>query len=173
MTNEGDSVRIALEALLLIIYACNSVPIPGTDLPCSLVALGQVFSFPIDFSAAKHLELVSSPKSVISYAKDQATLLASCYEVAKILLEEHCSWHRALINALRPDPCIYSIGNIVFVQRATKSVASKGRVGKLMYSMTGSWRIIKSSMVVPIALSISSTRTVSTKSMPLCCPLIH
>jgi hypothetical protein len=28
-------------------------------------------------------------------------------------------------------------------------------------------------MVVPIALSISSTRTVSTKSMPLCCPLIH
>lgn len=83
MTNEHDSVCITSEALLLIIYAWNSAPIPGTDLPRSLVALGRVFSFPIDFAAAKHIELVSSPESFISYAKDQATLLAACYEVER------------------------------------------------------------------------------------------
>ena len=143
MTNERDSVRIASEALLLVIYAWNSAPVPGTDLPRSLVAVGRVFSFPIDFSAAKHIELVSSPESVITYAKDQATLLSACGEVAKILLDEHRSYHRELINQLRPDPRLYSINDIVFAQRATKSVASKGRVGKLMYSMTGPWRIVE------------------------------
>lgn len=48
-----------------------------------------------------------------------------------------------MINALRPDPRIYSIGDIVFAQRVTKSVVSKGRVGKLMYSMTGPWRVVE------------------------------
>lgn len=143
MTNERDSVRIASEALLLIIYAWNSAPIPDTDLPRSLVMVGRVFSFPIDFSAAKHLELVSSPKKVISYAKFQATLLSASRNIAKILLDEHRSWHCELINASRPDPCIYSIGDIVFAQRATKSVASKGCVGKIMFSMTGPWHVVE------------------------------
>jgi hypothetical protein len=32
MTNERDSIRIALEAILLLLYAWNSCPIPGTDI---------------------------------------------------------------------------------------------------------------------------------------------
>jgi hypothetical protein len=84
------------------------------------LALGRVFSFPINFSSAKHLELVSSPESTISYAKDMSTLLTACYEVAKILLNKHHSWHCELINALRPDPRIYSFGDIVFALCATK-----------------------------------------------------
>jgi hypothetical protein len=102
MTNERDSVRIASEALLLIIYAWNSAPIPGTDLPRSLVAVGRVFSFPIDFSDAKHLELVSSPDKVISYAKDQATWLRSSLRsieagIANLLM------HPALILVCTPS----------------------------------------------------------------------
>ena len=61
MTNERESVRVALESILLLIYAWNSAPIPGTDLSRSLVAVGRDFSFPIDFSATKHLEFTSSP----------------------------------------------------------------------------------------------------------------
>ena len=37
MTNEHDSVRIAIEAILLLLYAWNSCPIPGTDISRSLV----------------------------------------------------------------------------------------------------------------------------------------
>ena len=37
MTNERDSVRMAMEAILFLLYAWNSPPIPGTDLSCSFL----------------------------------------------------------------------------------------------------------------------------------------
>jgi hypothetical protein len=54
MTNERGSIRVALEANLLLIYAWNSCSIPGTDILRSLVAVGRKFAFPIDYSAGKH-----------------------------------------------------------------------------------------------------------------------
>jgi hypothetical protein len=143
MTNERESVRVACEAILLLIYAWNSAPIPGTDLPRSLVVCGRVFTFPIDISASKHLELTSTPESVVSYAKDQAVLLEASRTVAKVLLEEHRSWHRELVNSSRRDPRLYDIGDIVFAKRSTRSDARRGRVGKLMYPMTGPWKIVE------------------------------
>ncbi len=102
MCNERDSVRVALEAILLLLYAWNSCPVPGTDISRSLVAIGREFAFPIDYSSGKHWELTSSP----------------CQEIAKLLVEEQRSYHRELINAHRPDPHIYSIGNFAFARRA-------------------------------------------------------
>ena len=89
LCNERDSVRVALEAILMLLYAWNSAPIAGTDLSRSLVAVGREFSFPIDFSASKHLELTSSPESVQSYAKTQAELVGASRDIAKALLEVH------------------------------------------------------------------------------------
>ena len=52
MTNERDSTRVALEAILLLIYAWNSSPVPGTDISRrSMVAVGREFAFPINFSS--------------------------------------------------------------------------------------------------------------------------
>jgi hypothetical protein len=50
MTNERDSVHVALKAILLLLYAWNSCPIPGTVISCSLFAVGREFAFPIDYS---------------------------------------------------------------------------------------------------------------------------
>jgi hypothetical protein len=119
MTNERDSVRIALEAILLLIYARNSCPVPGTDISRSLVAVGREFSFPIDFSAGTHTELTSAPGAVASYSRDLAERLDACQDIAKLLVREQRCWHRELINARRPDPRIYSVGDIVFARRAT------------------------------------------------------
>jgi hypothetical protein len=69
MCNERDTVRVALEALLLLLYTWNSCPIPGTDISCSLVAVGCKFAFPIDFLSGKHWQLTSSPATVDSYSK--------------------------------------------------------------------------------------------------------
>jgi hypothetical protein len=91
MTNERDSTRIALEAILLLIYAWNSCPVPGTNISRSLVAVGREFSFPIDFSAGKHAELYSSPGTVQSYAKELAARLSACRKIAELL-----------VNSLRP-----------------------------------------------------------------------
>jgi hypothetical protein len=62
MTNERNSIHIAHKAILLLLYAWNSCPIPGTNISCSLVAVGCEFVFPNDYSTNKHWEFTSSPK---------------------------------------------------------------------------------------------------------------
>jgi hypothetical protein len=114
MCNERDSVWVALEAILLLLYAWNSCPVPGMDISRSLVAVGRKFAFPINFSSGKHWELTSSASTVVSYLTDLAALLSACRLIAELLVEEQHAYHREYINARRPDPCIYSIGNIVF-----------------------------------------------------------
>ena len=141
MTNERDSVRVALKAILLLLYAWNSCPIPGTDISRSLVAVGCEFAFPINYSTNKHWELTSSPSSIESYSQDLATRLSALREVAHLLVQEQQAYHRELINSRQTDPCFYSVGDVVFAQRAVHSNASKGRVDKLHYAFTGPWRI--------------------------------
>jgi len=141
MTNERDSVHFALEAILLLLYAWNSSPIPGTDISRSLIAVGREFAFPIDYSTNKHWELTSSPTSVESYSRHLATRLSAIREVAHLLVKEHIAYHRELINSRRPDPRTYSVGDIVFARRATRSDAVKGPVDKFTYAFTGPWPI--------------------------------
>ena len=54
MTNKRNSVRVALDAIFLLLYAWNSCPIPGTDISRSLVAVGREFAFPINYSTNNH-----------------------------------------------------------------------------------------------------------------------
>ena len=42
-TNERDDNRVALEGILMSLYAWNSAPIIGTDISCSLVVVGREF----------------------------------------------------------------------------------------------------------------------------------
>jgi hypothetical protein len=144
MCNECDSNCVALKAILLLIYAWNSCPVPGTDISRSMVAVGREFAFPIDFSAGKHAELYSAPGTVKSYSKQLATRLESCCEVAMLLVKEQRCWHCELINSRRCDPCVYSVGDIVFSRRAMHSDSKHGQVDKLMHPFTGPWRIVKS-----------------------------
>jgi hypothetical protein len=119
MTNKCNSVHVALEAILLLLYAWNSCPISGTDISCSLIAVGREFAFPINCSTNKHWELTSSPTSVESYSRDLATHLSVLHEVVQLLVQEHRAYHRELINSCHPDPPTYSVGNIVFACCAT------------------------------------------------------
>ena len=143
MTNERSSVRVSSEAILLLLYAWNSAPCVGTEIPRSVVVTGRVFSFPIDFSASKHLDLTSTPDEVTNYAKTQAQLLSASKDILKVLIEEHRSYHRERINSLRRDPRVFNVDDIVFARRATRSDSKRGKVGKLMYAMTGPWRVVE------------------------------
>jgi hypothetical protein len=125
LCNKQDSVRIANEAILLLLYAWNSCPIPGTDISCSLIAVGRKFAFPIDYSSGKHWELTSSPSTVITYSKELATCLSACRYVAKLLIQEQRTYHCKLINAWHPNPRIYSIGDIVFARHGAHLCGSK------------------------------------------------
>jgi hypothetical protein len=120
MCNEQDLVRVALEAILLLLYAWNSCPVPGTDISHSLVAVGREFTFPIDFSSAQFL---------------------ACRLVAELLVEEQHAYHCEYINARQPDPCIYSIGDILFARGTVRSSSAREWVDKLQFAFTGPWRI--------------------------------
>ncbi len=141
MCNERDSVRVALEAILLLVYAWNSCLVPGMDISCSLVAVGREFAFPIDYLGGRHWELTSLPSTVMSYSRELAMRLSACHEVAEILVEEQRSYHCELINAPHPDPHIYSLGNIVFARHAVWSDGKRGIVNKLQYAFTGPWHV--------------------------------
>jgi hypothetical protein len=114
MCNERDTVRVALESLLLLLFAWNSCPVPGTNILRSLVAVGRKFAFPIDYSSGKHWQLTSSPDTIDMYSKQLAIRLSACRKVVELLVREHREWHRALINSRRQDPRVYSPGDIVF-----------------------------------------------------------
>ncbi len=130
-----------MEAILLLLYAWNSAPIPGTDISRCFVALGREFQFPINFSANKHLERISTPASATSYSRDLATCLSALREVATLLVDEQQLYHREFIYAHQPNPKIYSVGNTVFAQRATQFDAGRGQVDTLIYPFTGPWLI--------------------------------
>jgi len=136
MCNERNSNCVALKAILFLIYAWNSCPVPGTDISRSMVAVGRKFAFPIDFSFGKLAELYSAPGTVESYSKE--------LEVAMLLVKEQRCWHCELINPRRRDHRIYSVGDIDFSRRATRFDSKHGLVEKLMHLFTGPWRIVKS-----------------------------
>jgi hypothetical protein len=142
MCKEQDLVRVALEAILLLLYAWNSCPVPGTDISRSLVAVGREFAFLIDFSSGKHWELTLSASTVVSYSKDLAARLLACRLVTELLVEEQRAYHHEYINACRPDPCIYSVGDIIFARRAVRSSSARERVDKQQFAFTGPWCII-------------------------------
>ena len=137
--NERGTNRVALEGILMSLYAWNSAPVVGTDISRSLLVTGREFSFPIDFSHEQHQILTSTPRKVASFAAEQATLLECGQKLAKELVQVQRDWHREYINQRRPDPRQYAIGDRVFVRRAVKSVKKHGLVGKLMDSYTGPW----------------------------------
>jgi hypothetical protein len=86
MTNECNLVRVALEALLLPLCAWNSCPAPGTDISCSLAAIGRESAFPIDFSTGMHQELMSSLTTIESYSCNLSKRLAACRKIAMLLV---------------------------------------------------------------------------------------
>ena len=63
--------------------------------------------------------------------------------MAKILVEETRAYHREFINAQRPDPKRYAVGDKVFARRAVRSVAARGIVDKLQFAYTGPWTVTK------------------------------
>jgi hypothetical protein len=99
MTNKRDSVRVAMEAILLLLYGWNSSPIPGTDLLRCFVAPGREFQFPIDFLANKHFELMSTPSTIASYSRDLAIHLSALRDVAGLLVKEQHAFHREFVNS--------------------------------------------------------------------------
>ncbi len=82
-----------------------------------------------------------SASTVVSYSKDLAARLLACCLVAELLVEEQRAYHHEYINARRTDPCMYSVGDIVFARHAVRLSSVKERVDKLQFAFTRPWRV--------------------------------
>ena len=69
LCSERNTTRTFLESAQLLTYAWNSAPMAETDISRSLVAVGQEFSFPIDFVDQETPILDMSAEAKISYAE--------------------------------------------------------------------------------------------------------
>ncbi len=159
MMNERNLVRVAMEAILLLLYAWNSAPIPGTNLSHCFVALGHEFQFPINFFAIKHFELMSLLSTITSYSCDLAPCLSTLCKVVDLLVNEQCAYHHKFVNSRHPHPKIYSVGGVVFARRAICSDATRGQVNKLTYPFTGPRQIIAKLHGASYKLEHCSTKT--------------
>jgi hypothetical protein len=99
MCNERDLNCVTLEVILLLIYAWNLCPVPGTDISRSMVMVGRKFAFPIDFLAGKHAELYSAPGTIKSYLKELAMHLDACCKIAMLIVKQQRCWHCKLLNS--------------------------------------------------------------------------
>ena len=69
--NERGNNRVALEDILMPLYAWNSVPIVGTDISCSLLVTGPKFNFPIELLTYQHQILTSNTLKVSTFSFEQ------------------------------------------------------------------------------------------------------
>ncbi len=73
--------------------------------------------------------------------------------------------HWEFINARRPHPCLYSVGNIVFAKRAVQSDAARGRVDKLLYPFTDPWKILRKLDGASYKIKHCSTKHINKKHL--------
>ena len=119
--NDRGTTKVAQEGILMSLYPWNSAPVIGTDDSRSMIVVGRNFKFPIDYCIESHHMLTSNPKKVSSYAAEQASLLATGCKIAHELIHQHRAYHREYINSCRPNQRLFSVGDIVFVQRSINS----------------------------------------------------
>ena len=84
---------VALEGILMSLYAWNSAPVVGTDISCSLLVTGRGFNFPVDFSTEQYQILTSNPLKVSTFAVEQARLLECGRAIARKLIHHHQAYH--------------------------------------------------------------------------------
>ncbi|KAL3802962.1 hypothetical protein HJC23_011585, partial [Cyclotella cryptica] len=142
-SEHSSDPRVAHEGLHMAMYAWNCAPVAGTDISRCLMVTGREWRFPLDYSTGAHLELISRPKLVNSFARRQALILEASRKLGRILIDEHRAYHRELINSLRPDPKLFEPGDYVFSRRTVQSSAKHVRVGKLEFACTGPWVVLR------------------------------
>ena len=91
--SERGNNCVALEGILMSLYAWNSAPVVGTEISHSLLVNGREFNFPIDFSTENHQILTSNSLKVSIFAVGQAGLIECGREIVRKLINHHQAYH--------------------------------------------------------------------------------
>ena len=141
--NDCGNNHVALEGILISLYAWNFAPVVGTGIKRSLLVTGREFNFPIDFSTEQHQILNSNPLKVSTFVVEQARLLECGPAIMRGLIHHHRSYHGDYINQRRPNPRLFSVGDHVFCEaicQIHQETCTCGKIDELIYmSMEDHW----------------------------------
>ncbi len=146
---------------------------PGTCALFPLVAVGQEFAFPIDYSTRKHWELTSSPSTVITYSNEFAICLTACCTIAELLVKEQRLYHREFITPPNQTQGLTELAIFFFAQCAVRSVLRQEQVDKLQYTFMGPWTVTAVLSGASYSLSTVSTKAAPIINKPQICCLTH
>ena len=125
-------------------YAWNSVPINGTGVTRSILAIGWELKFHIDISSDYLLPLTSNQAySVVKYLRLTDSSKHFTTEILKILIEGRRTVHRERINNSRKIVSFFA-GNVTMARKEVQSNKSTNKVGKLCYQIRGPFTTVKS-----------------------------
>ena len=91
--NERGNNRVALEVILMSLYAWNSAPVVGTGISRSVLVTGRDCKFPIDFLKEQHKILTSNSLKVSTFDVEKAHLLECGRAIARKLIHHHQAYH--------------------------------------------------------------------------------
>ena len=115
---------------------------------------GREFHFPIDYTSKHHVNKTFNSNSVTNFAKEQEKILSCSREIFRVLIEESRAWHREYINASRPDPTIYDVGDVVLARREIQSNRKKVGWAKHRISLQDPGRFLNHYQVDPTRSNI-------------------
>ena len=141
--SDRNSTRVFIEGSQMAIYAWISAPVIGTNLSCSLVAVGREFHFPIDFENRRHISFSSNKNKICTYTEDLLYTLEKCQYVYQLLISQQREYHREYRNSQLNDPKKCKVKNIDFARFQVQSSLKTRRVKKLTYQLQGLYKVTK------------------------------
>jgi hypothetical protein len=144
---------------MIATYAWNCSPIDGTNVVCSIPAMGREFKFPFVLTldaaapAADAVPVPDAGTSVLAYIRQTASHVDFARQVAALVVANRRQAHRDRVNDGRSAPN-FAPGDLVLVCVQVQSNAEHNRVAKLSYQVRGPFRILLHSagsyQVVPL-----------------------
>ena len=90
-TQEQGTSAVNQDAILLLIYAWNSCAVSLANISRAMVVSGRKFSFPIDFSHNKAVQLTGTKIWAYTYTIHQAHMLLHMQEIVVMILPDRVS----------------------------------------------------------------------------------
>eukprot|EP00978_Attheya_sp_CCMP212_P008208 scaffold19187_cov69-Attheya_sp.AAC.2 len=143
VSNDRGTPAVFVEASVTAAYAWNASLIDGTEIVCSIPAIGHQLKFPLDIDLAPIPRLIANAaQPVVEYVRNLSRDVAFSRELIRILLEDRRTVHRERVNEGR-HIVLYKIGDTVMARVQVASNATAGTVGKLTYRSHGPFEIVE------------------------------
>ena len=117
----------------------------------------------MDFSHKEAVQLTGTKQWAETYTTNQGLLLLHMRVIVSLNIKKSLSYHHERLNDLRPDPCVYDIGDLMLARHSVLSNRTKCVVDKTEFTFTGPWTVTKKLKRTPYELTHTTPKKVTKK----------